>query len=124
MTDTLRKSIESNLKILYDEVFNGGKAERFYDIVSSKYIQHNPMLHDGAETVVEAIKKFTRIPCEIKRIAIEGDLAFVHCHYKDGSGLGLAVVDIFRVDSDGKIAEHWDVAQKVPENSVNSNGMF
>ena len=55
----------------------------------------------------------------------EGDPVAIHSHYRTGPGdRGQSVVDIFRVRADGKIVEHWDVVQDVPETSANDNTMF
>jgi len=67
------------------------------------------------------IKQAGRIPCEVKRVAIDGDLAFVHVRYLDWGGKETADVDIFRFDEDGKVVEHWDVLQPVPASSNNAN---
>jgi len=70
------------------------------------------------------LKQAGRVPCEVKRIAIDGDLAFVHVRYQSLFGQETAGVDIFRFDEAGKILEHWDVLQPVPATSQNSNTMF
>jgi predicted SnoaL-like aldol condensation-catalyzing enzyme len=70
------------------------------------------------------IREAGSISCEVKRIAIDGDLAFVHVRYLAWAGKETAGVDIFRFNSDGKIVEHWDTLQPVPESSNNPNTMF
>jgi predicted SnoaL-like aldol condensation-catalyzing enzyme len=60
----------------------------------------------------------------IKRIIADGNLVVVHSHGQFAAGdRGIAVVDILRVQG-CRIMEHWDVVQPVPEQPVNSNGMF
>ena len=80
--------------------------------MSGPYIQHNPLFPNGLDAIVGYIKQAGRIPCEVKRVAIDGDLAFVHVRYLDWGGQETAGVDIFRFDADGKVVEHWDVLQR------------
>ncbi len=92
------------------------------------YIQHNPMAQSGAETVRALFKGFYAASpgatVVVKRALADGDLVAVHYNMKmKPEDRGFAVVDIFRIEN-GKIAEHWDVVQPVPEKSANNNGMF
>jgi predicted SnoaL-like aldol condensation-catalyzing enzyme len=92
------------------------------------YIQHNAMAASGAEAVRALFKGFyagnPQATIVIKRALADGDLVAIHYNMKmKPDDRGFAVVDIFRVEN-GKIAEHWDVAQPVPEKSANTNGMF
>ena len=92
------------------------------------YRQHNPGSGDGSEPFIAIVKRFAQIFPELrmepKRIIAEGDYVVLHSHLilKPGDR-GSAVVDIFRLEN-GKIVEHWDVVQAVPETSVNDNTMF
>ena len=92
------------------------------------YRQHNPGAKDGAEPFIGFVKWFAQtypdFRMEPKRIVAEGDTVVQHSHLilKPGER-GRAVVDIFRLEN-GKIVEHWDVVQEVPETSANNNTMF
>ena len=119
-----RDDIRHSLDIVYNQVFNEGRADLFPALVSGPYIQHNPLVADGIDGVMSFLKQVGRVPCEVKRIAIEGDLAFVHVRYLSLFGQETAGVDIFRFDANGKILEHWDVLQPVPSTSKNANTMF
>lgn len=70
------------------------------------------------------LKQAGSIPCEVKRMAIDGDLAFVHVRYLNWAGKENAAVDIFRFNEEGKIVEHWDVMQPVPSTASNNNTVF
>lgn len=102
------------------------EAVRLY--VSPNYVQHNPYMRDGVGPMVDFFPPyFDQHPqaiVEIKRVIAEGDLVVIHNQWRDSpEDRGQAVVDIFRVDK-GKIVEHWDVSQEIPENPANQNGMF
>ncbi|MCY1366866.1 nuclear transport factor 2 family protein [Achromobacter agilis] len=96
--------------------------------VGPGYTQHNPYMQDGIEPMVDFFPAyFEQHPqsvVEIKRVIAEGDLVMIHNLWRDSpEDRGQAVVDIFRVEN-GKIVEHWDVSQEIPENPANQNGMF
>lgn len=102
--------------------------EAFETWVQPGYIQHNPMAATGRDAAIAFLEPFFQTHPEasysIKRIIADGNLVAVHSHAKFSTDdRGLAVVDILRVEG-CKVAEHWDVAQPVPEKAANSNGMF
>ncbi|MET9967137.1 nuclear transport factor 2 family protein [Streptomyces sp. NPDC006356] len=109
-------------------VFERGDTEVVDRYVRPDYIQHNPLAPDGSETLKNLGKmiheQFPDAEYDIKRVISEGDLVLVHSNVVMTPGTrGQAVFDIFRFQ-DGKIAEHWDVGQEVPEGSANGNDMF
>lgn len=125
------KTMESNKKAVlefYDAALNQKDAEKASSYLGNKYIQHNPMGHDGAEGLkgfVGFLKAtFPDAKIEVKRAFVDGDHVILHAHATMVPGTrGAAVMDIFRLEN-GKIVEHWDVVQDIPEKSENNNGMF
>ncbi len=112
----------------WNALFNQHDLEVVDSMVGSKYIQHNPTYTDGKKPFKEAVAgflaEFPESTAEIKHVAAEGDLVFIHNHIKlNATDRGQAAVDIFRI-KDGKIIEHWDVIQDVPETAVHTNTMF
>jgi predicted SnoaL-like aldol condensation-catalyzing enzyme len=102
--------------------------EAFETWVQPGYIQHNPLAATGRDAAIAFLEPFFQghpdASYSIKRIIADGNLVAVHSHAKfTADERGLAVIDILRVEH-CKIAEHWDVAQPVPEKTANSNGMF
>lgn len=120
----LKEIIEGHVHALYERVFNEGEVDKIPCLFSETYIQHNPLFPDGTEVLVNFLKAEGSLPCEIKRICICGHMVFVHVFYPKWMGKGHAAVDIFRVDDDGRFAEHWDVLQEIPSTSANGNTMF
>jgi predicted SnoaL-like aldol condensation-catalyzing enzyme len=109
-------------------LFERGDTKVVDRYVRPDYIQHNPLAPDGAEALkklgTDLHQRFPDAKYDIKRVISEGDLVLIHSNVVMTPGeRGTAVFDIFRFQG-GKIAEHWDVVQDVPETSANGNDMF
>ena len=99
--------------------------DRYWD---PGYLQHNPQMQNGVAAAKVGLGGYfasaPHLTVAPKRIIAEGDLVAVHSHYVNYPGdRGAAILDLFRVRN-GKIVEHWDIIQNVPETSANGNGMF
>ncbi|MED0952715.1 ester cyclase [Bacillus mobilis] len=122
---------EKNKKMVvdfYNEVFNKHNIDIIPNYVSEDYKQHNPFVADGRKAFMDFFKDdFVKNPnssAEIKRVVAEGDTVALHVHSRTNSqDKGVAIVDIFRI-KDGKIVEHWDVIQEIPNEAANNNTMF
>jgi predicted SnoaL-like aldol condensation-catalyzing enzyme len=98
-------------------------------LLDDRYRQHNPRIADGIdgfEAFLATLRQdFPELRAEVKRIFADGEYVVAHVYGVRVPGRpGTAIVDIFRLDPDGKIVEHWDVMQPVPAESANANGMF
>ncbi len=117
------------VRAFYELAFNEKQPEdAVSQYVGSRYTQHNPMAGDGPEAFIEFVNWYAgqhpQLNVDIKRIVAEGDLVVTHSLITTSpDDRGTAAVDIFRVE-DGKVVEHWDVLQPVPETAANDNTMF
>lgn len=113
------------LDLAFNQKQVGPALDRY---AAAPYIQHNPQVGDGIEAARAGLTGLLQqVPgwrYDFKRVLVDGDLVAVHSHVTTSpDDRGMAVVDIFRVEN-GKMVEHWDVIQPVPETAANQNTMF
>ena len=122
---------EANRKTVlafYEKGLNQKDADAALAYVGDRYVQHNPNAADGPDGFRKFIgflrEKFPNSHSEIKRSFVDGDFVILHVHsVREPGSRGRAIVDIFKMEN-GKIVEHWDVVQDIPENPANNNTMF
>jgi predicted SnoaL-like aldol condensation-catalyzing enzyme len=125
------RQMEENKQLVsqfYDLALNQKNFDAAAKFLGPRYVQHNPRATDGPEGLKAFLgflrDKFPEQHNEIKRIFADGDYVIVQAHSVQTPGTrGRAIVDIFKLEN-GKIVEHWDVIQDIPEQSANPNTMF
>ena len=127
----MKPSLEANKKIVqefYNLLINKKDFKSASKYIGNRYIQHNPLVAEGPEglkALVDFLKSdYPDARSEIKRIFADGDYVIIHVHsVRIPNTRGRAIFDLFKLES-GKIVEHWDAIQEIPESSANANGMF
>jgi predicted SnoaL-like aldol condensation-catalyzing enzyme len=122
---------DANKKIVvefYDKAINQKDFDAASKYLGARYTQHNPNAADGPEGLKAFLQflkeKFPGSRSEIKRVFADGDYVILHVHaVREPGTRGNAIVDIFMLEN-GKVVEHWDVVQPIPEKAANTNGMF
>lgn len=103
--------------------------EKAASLLSDDYVEHNPMAIGDKQGTIEHLYKIISenqdsFKVDIKRIYVDNNFVIVHSHFQITNQTNSSSIDIFKINDNGKISEHWDVMQEIPEISMNENTMF
>ena len=127
MLDNLEAN-KKNAIAFYRTAYFGDPAKAVEMYVGAEYIQHNPLVGDGKPAFIdyftEMAAQYPSKEIEFVRAVAEGDLVALHTHQTWPDNEEYVTMDFFRFDGNGKIIEHWDAIQEVPNETKNGNPMY
>jgi len=119
---------KKNAIAFYKMAYEGNPTKAVALYVGDTYIQHNPMVADGAQAFIDYFermqKEFPVKSIDFVRSVAEDDLVVLHTHQVWPDNDEYITMDFFRFDTNGKIVEHWDSIQQIPKTSKNTNTMY
>lgn len=127
MSIDLQKN-KQNAIDFYRTAYFGNPKEAVDKYVGDNYIQHNPLVGNGPEPFIAYFERMQREypnkDIRFVRAIAEGDLVALHTHQTWPDDIEYVTMDFFRFDANGKIVEHWDAMQEIPETTLNGNTMY
>ena len=119
---------KKNAVDFYHMAYEGNPAKAVELYIGDEYIQHNPDVANGTDGFIAYFermqKEYPEKSIEFVRVIGEGDLVALHTHQTWPGNDQYVTMDFFRFDENGKIVEHWDAIQQIPETSANPNTMY
>lgn len=117
-----------NAIAFYKTAYLGNPKAAIEKYVGKEYIQHNPHVADGTQGFIGYFermqKEYPNKSIEFVRCIAEGDLVALHTHQIWPGNEAYVTMDFFRFDENGKICEHWDAIQQIPDEAANPNKMY
>ena len=127
MNEKLKQN-KKNAVAFYKMAYEGNPKKATDLFVGSEYIQHNPLVGDGIQPLIDYFdrmaKEYPNKSIEFVRAIAEGELVALHTHQVWPDNDEYVTMDFFRFDNNGKIIEHWDSMQQIPKTSANKNTMY
>lgn len=119
---------KKNAESFYRTAYLGDPVKAVASYVGNEYIQHNPAVGDGKHAFIDYFEEMHRDykdkEIEFVRVIAEGDLVSLHTRQIWPGNDEYVTMDFFRFDNNGKIVEHWDAIQQIPNRSKNGNTMY
>jgi predicted SnoaL-like aldol condensation-catalyzing enzyme len=112
-----------------ETVYNKHHVKEGFDrYVGPNFKQHNPTLPDDRDAAITALTNLITNVYPGSRIVVErtvaqGDLVAAQLFWdqKPGAGGGVSMLEIYRLEN-GKIVEHWGVAQPLADKPASDSG--
>jgi len=127
MSNNLEQNKKNAIEF-YRMSYMGNPTEAVELYVGDQYIQHNPLVGNGKQPFIEYFEKMAKEypdkSIEFVRSVAEGNLVALHTHQIWPDDEEYVTMDFFRFDDNGKIIEHWDSMQQIPDFSANGNTMY
>ncbi|WOK07418.1 nuclear transport factor 2 family protein [Imperialibacter roseus] len=119
---------KQNAIAFYKMAYEGNPRKATELFLSDEYIQHNPAVADGLDGFIEYFERMQELypekSIEFVRAITEDNLVALHTYQTWPGNDQYITMDFFRFDQRGKIVEHWDSIQQIPEKSANPNTMY
>jgi len=126
--DTQLELNKKNAIAFYKMSYQGNPSEAVNLYVGDQYIQHNPLVGNGKAPFITYFermqKEYPEKSIEFARAVAEGNLVALHTHQTWPGNEEYVTMDFFRFDDSGKIIEHWDAMQEIPDQTENGNTMY